>query len=473
MGCLLQWNGNPSAQPEKGHFLHISDLHFNPFYDGSLFQQLDAQPVENWAAILEKSQPPGFNPVGQDSNYALIKSTLDQVVRHSPAPDFLLVSGDFMAHNWQTNYDQLAKQSHLVDPRAFQAFNAKAIQFLAAEFKRRYPTTAILPTLGNDDADCNDYAITPDGPFLAMFAAAWAPLLGPGADRAAFVRTFSQGGHHSLKLPHVKDHRLIVVNSVFFSAKYANTCGKSDQTPALDQLRWFAGELEQARASGETVWLLMHIPPGLDSFATSQSIQKNGPVVSLWKPEWTSRFVQLLEQYPKTIQATFAGHMHMDDFRVIVMRGEPMFFTKLAPAISPIYGNNPGYEIIHYDRQTGAIENYELDYLTNLSTGGKPTAPKAGSWAIEYDFRSTYGFSGLNPHTIFQLASGLKANTAFQQSFMKFYTVSAPPSINSQTIDIFACATRSVTPAEFEECYRGLPLPKLSPPVPDKRTPVH
>jgi sphingomyelin phosphodiesterase acid-like 3 len=458
------------AQSGTGQFVHISDIHFNPFYDCSLFEQLNAQPVENWAGILEKSQPPGFNPMGQDSNYALIKSSLDEARRRTPAPDFLLVSGDFLAHGWQTNYDQLAKQSHLADPQAYRAFTSKTIQFLATEFQRRYPTTPILPTLGNNDSDCGDYAITPQGPFLTMFAAAWGPLLGPDADRGAFQAAFSQGGYCSLKLPRTKDHRLIVLNSVFFSAKYANTCGTSNQAPALDELHWLTTALEQARAAGETVWLLMHIPPGIDSFSTAQSVQKNGPVVTLWHPEWTSRFLQLVEQYPGTIQAAFGGHMHMDDFRVIRLDGKPVLFSKLAPAISPVYGNNPGYQIVQYDRQTGAIQNYQLAYLTNLSSDGKPTAPAAGSWAIEYDFRETYGFSALNPHTITQLADGLKTNATFQQNYMKFYSVSAAPNINAQTIDVFRCAISSVTPSELEACCRGLPMSRLSPPVPDKRT---
>jgi sphingomyelin phosphodiesterase acid-like 3 len=457
------------AQSGSGQFLHISDIHFNPFYDRSLFKQLDSQPVENWAGILDKSQPPGFNPMGTDSNYALVKSSLDEARRRLPAPDFLLVSGDFMAHDWQTKYDQLATQSHLAGPQEYRAFNAKVIQFLAAEFQQRYPTTPTLPTLGNDDSDCDDYAITQNGPFLKMFAPTWAPLLGPDADRGAFQTAFSQGGHYSMKLPRTKNHRLIVLNSVFFSAKYANTCGTSDQTPAIDELRWLTSALEQAHAAGETVWLLMHIPPGLDSFATAKSVQKNGPAVTLWHPEWTSRFLHLIDQYPGMIQAAFAGHMHRDDFRVIRLNGKPVLFSKLAPAISPVYGNNPGYEIIQYDRQTGAIENYQIDYLTNLSSDGKPTAAAAGSWAIEYDFRETYGYSALNPHTITQLAEGLDTNATFQRNYIKFYTVSAAPMINAQTIDAFRCAILSVTPSEFEACYRGLPMTRLSPPVPDKR----
>ena len=313
--------------------------------------------------------------MGQDSNYALLKSSLDEARRRLPAPDFLLVSGDFLSHNWQLSYDKLAKQSQVADPQAYRAFTAKAIQFLAGELcggTRRsrscrpsvttIPIAAIMPSI-------------PTGRSPRCSRLPGRTLLGPEADRAAFQASFSQGGHCSLKLPRARNHRLIVVNSVVFSMKYANTCGTSNEAPAQNELRWLATALEQARAAGETVWLLLHIPPGIDGFATDQSLQKNGPIVTLWHPEWVNQFLQLIERYQGTIQAAFGGHMHMDDFRVIRLNDKPVLFCKVAPAISPVYGNNPGFQVVQYDRQTGEIEDYQLDYLTNLSTAGKPTAP--------------------------------------------------------------------------------------------------
>src|SRR4051812_18374465 len=105
------------AQPVPGQFLLISDLHFDPFYDGALFERLNTRPVEDWAAILEESQPAGFNPKGTDSNYALLKSSLDDARARNPTPDFILYPGDFMAHQWQDKYDRLAGQSRSRDPR--------------------------------------------------------------------------------------------------------------------------------------------------------------------------------------------------------------------------------------------------------------------------------------------------------------------------------------------------------------------
>ena len=63
--------------------------------------------------------------------------------------------------------------------------------------------------------------------------------------------------------------RLVSLNTVFFSVKYNNACGSSDQTPALDAMRWQAAELERAKRAGERVWLLMHIPPGINGYSSS------------------------------------------------------------------------------------------------------------------------------------------------------------------------------------------------------------
>jgi hypothetical protein len=443
----------------------ISDIHFDPFYDGALFEQLEAQPVENWAGILEKSQPPGFNRLGTDSNYALLKSSLDEATRRMPSPDFILYPGDFLAHLWQTKYDALAKQSHLAAPQPYRAFTSKSVRFLANEFQRRFPNTPILTTLGNDDSYCGDYMITPHGPFLKMFAETWAPLLGPDVDRPAFHATFSQAGHYTLKVPRTKNLRLIVLNSIFFSVNYDNVCGTSTQTPALDQLRWVSSVLDQARTAGETVWLLTHIPPGLNGYSTAESVRQGGPAVTFWQPELTSGFLQLVRQHQSKVHIAIVGHTHMDDFRVIRLEGKPVFLSKISPAISPIYGNNPGFQIYQYDRETGTIQNFQTYYLTNLTTGGNPTAAGDGIWSLEYDFRETYGFSVLDPRTAMQLADRIGTDTATQQNYIKFYSVSAAPEINAQTIDAYRCAIFNVTPPEFQMCQRGVPEPIRPPPL--------
>jgi hypothetical protein len=263
-----------------------------------------------------------------------------------------------------------------------------------------------------------------------------------------------------------------VLNTVFFSTLYDNACGKSTQTPALDQLNWLGKALENARAAGERVWLLMHIPPGLNGYQTAESVKGGGPAVTFWQPELTSRFLQLIGEDRPTIQAVFAGHTHMDDFRVINLAGQPALFIKIAPAISPIYGNNPSFQVYQYDRESGVIQNYQTYYLTNLTSSGQGASPSTGRWAMEYDFRQAYGFSALDPATVATLADRIATDPEVARRYIIHYGVSAEPEITAATLGAYRCAIPSVTPAEFQLCNRGVPVPMRSPPLAGRKAPV-
>jgi hypothetical protein len=471
------------AQTATGQFLLISDLHFDPFYDGSLFAQLQARPVEQWGAVLETSQPTGFNPRGTDSNHALVRSSLDDARARIPRPDFILYPGDSMAHQWQAKYDALAPASHMADPAAYHVFTTKAIRFLAGEMAARFPGIAILPTLGNDDSYCGDYMIEPQGPFLRMFADAWAPLVAPDREsvREAFRRSFARGGYFTVALPGTSHVRLVVLNSIFFSLNYENACGKSTQTPSLDELRWLAETLEQAQTAREPVWMLTHIPPGINAYNSAESVAQGGPPQTFWQQELTARFLQLADRYAATMQLGFVGHTHMDDFRVVRRTGEPALLLKIAPAVSPIYGNNPGYQIYQYDRERGTVLNYQTFYLTNhpakaavTAPGGPPAAssprpPAPGQWALEYDFRQAYGFDGVNARNVAQLVDRMRSNVTDQQHYTAYYGVSGPHEISGQTLDVYRCAIGHVTPADFLRSLKGEPKPRRSRLYPDRR----
>lgn len=458
-----------SARADSGAFLVISDIHFDPFFDGTLFDRLASRPVEQWRAILDESKPGGFSPRGTDSNYALLRSSLEDARRRNPGPDFILYPGDFPAHQWSSKYDRLAKRSHLDDPQAYRDFTTKVIRFLAGEFARAFPGVAILPTLGNDDSYCGDYMIEPEGPFLAMFAEAWAPLLGPAEAHDSFLTTFPIGGYYSMRLPHLKNGRLIVINSVFFSVNYKNTCGGAGQTPALDQFRWLDQVLDQARADGESVWLLMHVPPGIDSFNSAESVTGGGPAETFWQRELTGRFLRLARERRGTIKAAFAGHTHMDDYRVVRVDGRPDFLIKIAPAVSPIFGNNPGYQVFQYDRDAATIEDFQTYYLTDLDSQPRAAPHSEGRWALEYDFREAYSAPAPSAQAVAGLADGMSQNALVRRNYTTFYGVSAALEITPKTLDVYRCAMDHVAEPDFLRCLSGSPKPRRPSIFPDRR----
>lgn len=439
------------AQEVASRFLVISDFHFDPF-DGlnrEQFQKLAVAPIEEWPGILA-SQPPAA--YGRDAPLALVESSLSDARQRLADPDFILCPGDFLAHNWQDKYDRLAEKPRAQDPRAYRAFTTNAVRLLADRIRRAFPKTPFYPVLGNDDSYCGDYMIGPDSDFLSMFAEVFEPLLHAetmDVDPAKFCAMFAPGGHYTIRLPHLRNHRLVALNTVFFATQYENACGSSTATPSLDQLAWLETTLAAAESANETIWLLMHIPAGVDSYRTSRT---RGDAKGFWQPELTSQFLKLVQRYQATIQFAFAGHTHMDDFRLVRLEGKSLLLTKIVPAISPIFGNNPGYQAFEYDRETGAVQNYKTFFLAMTRTGPQaaPGAPASPLWRVEYDFRDAYRLSELNVAAIDRLADDLANGGPFQKPYLQYYSVSGP-AVNIE-LRVLNCAIGNVTVSGCNAC---------------------
>src|SRR5262249_17512863 len=86
----------------QGVFLHVSDLHFNPFADPTIVRRLIAAPVEQWAAIFRASKNTPFWDKNQDTTYALLTSML--AAAKGPAYDYVLSTGDVLSHDFKDEF---------------------------------------------------------------------------------------------------------------------------------------------------------------------------------------------------------------------------------------------------------------------------------------------------------------------------------------------------------------------------------
>ena len=65
-----------------GYIAHISDIHFDPFYDPTLLVQLINKEAADWEGVFETSTIKSYGTVGSDSNYNLLKSFLDALLQY-------------------------------------------------------------------------------------------------------------------------------------------------------------------------------------------------------------------------------------------------------------------------------------------------------------------------------------------------------------------------------------------------------
>jgi hypothetical protein len=82
----------------------VSDLHFNPLSDPSLFPQLVSAAPSQWATIFQSSSVAFPTRGGTDTNYALLMFTLASVQQNLSNSPVVVFTGDLLGHNIPVNF---------------------------------------------------------------------------------------------------------------------------------------------------------------------------------------------------------------------------------------------------------------------------------------------------------------------------------------------------------------------------------
>jgi len=412
-----------AQQTNESRFLNFSDIHFDPFYDTTLVEKLVRLDYKEWENVFSDSDNTNFGKYGKDTDFRLFRSVMKEMKQRIPGPDFIIITGDFMSHNFNENYKEY---SGIEDTDSLNLFIKKTMQFVTSYIVKYYPGTLIFPMVGNDDAYCGNYMIKPDGGFLKMLSEEWEPLVngnslweqivnGNGINRS-FRKDFSNGGYCLLNFPEKNNFRMIILNTVFFATNYQNLCGDTLQDPGEDELLWLKNTLKQCRDSGNKVWLSYHIPPGIDIFGTING--KGGceeKIFPTWKEKYNNEFLNIVREYSETIKLSFAGHFHRDDFRIVYENEKPVSYIHITPSVSPIYGNNPSYQIIEYDKSNFELINYQTYYLKNF------TGPDSAYWTFEYDFIKSYKQNYISPESYDKITKLIFADSTYRKKYTEYY----------------------------------------------------
>jgi sphingomyelin phosphodiesterase acid-like 3 len=426
------------------HVLVFSDLHFNPLADTSLVDALVHADVSRWRTILEGSSQKGFSQYGGDSNYPLFISSLTAMQRALPNAEVVLFAGDILPHNAQTSFKKIARDTSTA---SLVAFIDKTNQFVAQRIADAFPNAEVLPTLGNNDSVCGDYMSQPGSAFLHSFAEAWQPLVNRRGSAPDFVKTFSQAGHYSAYAPTL-GVRVVVLNDVYLSARYSNSCGSPADHPGRDALAWLEGVLTDSRSRGERVWLLTHVPIGADVFATL----KVDTLVNMLEPTQASTLISILRRFGSTVRYGVYGHTHMNEFRVILdSGGAPLIGNQGIPAVSPIFGNNPAFVVMSVDSTSGVITDYAVHALTNLAVAGAATP---ALWTKEYDFDRAFGLDGFSVSNLDRLHRGMTTDSILRSNFLRFYDSGSGRTHIAASWRAYWCSMEFLEPSSFTRCVR-------------------
>lgn len=447
-----------AQQPAAVRALLVSDVHFEAFWDPGKAEKLAASPVEEWPSILESAASPDraarFAALekscpgrGEDTPYPLLASSVRAMKLHASGASFIVLSGDLVAHEFDCKYETLFPREQ---PGDYRAFVEKTMTFVIAELRRAAPGIAVYAALGNNDSDCGDYQLDPNGPFMSRMDALFTQEV-PQRERAAARESFRAGGYYSTPLPApMKNARLVVLNDVFLSPKHADCAGKRDPAPGAVELEWLKRQLAEAKAAGENVWVMGHIPPGVDAFSTLKHMKLKcnaGPPVMFLSND---QLAQELENAGSEIRLAIFAHAHTDEFKLLEPGGTggdagKAIAVKMVPSISPINGNEPAFTVAKVDPATAELTDYAV--FANANADG------AGAWTELYDFDRTYGEKAFNASAVRQVLERLSAKKSdASQSYMSNFLTGRPDVLLPLVWPQYVCTLSHTTASAYENC---------------------
>lgn len=449
IAVLVMLAGTPgvTASQPSGIFGVVSDIHFDPFEPEWLAKDLQTANLGDWTARLSGLGSPSAVERGRDTTSVLLLSALAGIAEQMASADFVLFAGDFLGHRFEAyNTDKPVNQK---PPAGELSFAQKTAVFLIGALREALPGKPVIVALGNNDSDCGDYAIQPQGVFLAATSGAVKEASGADNVSAEFSATYEGGGYYEVLHPTVRNAKIIVLNDVLWSKRYENRCGSTGLDAGRKQLEWFKAQLSDQEERGGTVWIVHHIPWGIDAYSTGhgQANSCNARVVSFLRDDIATELFAALRRYAHTISASFSGHVHYDDFRLLSNReGEPVIVDKVIPAISPIAGQDPAFQVFTYEISNGALIDYTTRHLTNLEA---ISAKVTGRWREKYTFTEAYRQPRFSPGAVMRIHEKLGETGLIREA----YHNQRRGVSDSSTFRASTCAIAHVEVAAFRRCY--------------------
>jgi sphingomyelin phosphodiesterase acid-like 3 len=476
----LAQGGKPAVQPVQATVpaLMLSDIHFEPFWDPAKVPQLAAAPVSGWKAILSAAPSPdqaqrfqslqqSCHARGADTSYVLFDSSLKAMRRNGAEAKFVTVSGDLLSHAFQCKYNTLFPDS---TPEAFRSFVEKTLNYIIEELYGDFPNVPVYIALGNNDSDCGDYRLDAASEFLAT-AGKEVTKNFPASERLAAEDSFAAGGYYSISLPSpIQNARLLVLDDIFMSKSYASCSGKPDPAPAETQISWLRQQLAEARANKQKVWVMGHIPPGIDLHAT---VTKMVNVCGGQEPKMflsSEKLADALTDSSDVIELAVFAHTHMDEIKLLKSESpnahpaapeavtveakgtiaEPKAIAmKMVPSISPINGNRPSFTLAQIEPSTAALQDYKVFTASN-QTGMDAT------WSEEYDFDRSYKEPEFDPSSVSQLIAAFAADptakTPVSQSYLQNFSAGTLSPVLQMFWPEYVCTLSNHTQQSFRRC---------------------
>ncbi|MDB5149683.1 MAG: hypothetical protein JWQ57_3703 [Mucilaginibacter sp.] len=302
---------------------------------------------------------------------------------------FIIMPGDLLKHNGHSK--------EVMD---------KTFAYIIKNVQRIDKDAIILPALGNNDCIAHN---TPNKETYDTF---YKTLLEPIDQHKKIARTFYKGGYYAYEKD---DLSIIVLNTVLFMCENKNLA-----SAARAELRWLENKLSTLKPN-QSVWLVYHVPPGIDRFSKTPS----------WQDSIQVTYAHIIEKYASLIKFQLAGHTHMIDAKLMINNGKLFSTVVIAPGLDSRNSNNPAYQVMHFnkhDKKVNEINTYYTDSLSNYQWHAFTFKDLGFKFLLDCDNESGKGTQFVERYTIYRGATRSEdgADIAWDEDFCAISAIKIP-----------------------------------------------
>ncbi|MEN8905975.1 MAG: metallophosphoesterase, partial [Clostridiales bacterium] len=410
-----------------------------------------------WDKIFNKSKDNSLPNYKNDTNYKLLNIVIDSIEKIKSEVKYIIFLGDFLTHDFNNKFLKAIEGLNIdKNNDLLRSFIKKTIGFISLKLSSILKDIPIYFSLGNTDSFSGDYMLEDNGIFLSSTAdLLFKNFIKNKDNKSSFYNTYPKHGYYSMMVDGLENLKVISLCSVFFSEKYKSLKNVNKKNAIEnEQLDWLESEFENAIINKQKLCIIGHIPPGVDVRDTIiKSEKENLKVVTEWKSNYNDRYLELLNRYSDNIMFYFAGHVHMDDYRIINKNDSNRSnFIKIVPSISPVFENNPAYQLISIDEENYSILDIETYYINFAES--EPKIKK------EYSFKNKYN----QTPTIVGLESilnNIKDDGFARQLYEKFYSVESKEYIITSHWKWYYCGIKSLHKSSYKSNMHSINKQKV------------
>ncbi|CAG8537184.1 9313_t:CDS:2 [Funneliformis mosseae] len=392
----------------SGKFLHITDLHLDPYY---LTNSKPKKYCHRYAKKSKNNISGKFGTLGSncDSPYALLDSAFSFLKDNLHDADFVIYTGDSLRHDRDSKIP-FSKDDVISGHKT-------VVQYVTETFD--LSKTKFIPTLGNNDEWEHNQLEGGPNTLFGNLTQIWTPL------NLNLTSDFTNGGYFRQDI----NSKLSVfsLNSMFFyeSNDQIKDCDNK-KSPGAIQLEWLKNQLKNARREKRRVLIAQHVPP-LDSDGESSFL-----------PQCEDEFVQLLGEFSDIISGHFTGHTNLDTLTFLTesenVNGKYSLYyldkdegpsKKSFDNIILVLNNAPSIVPGKYSTSSetfGALSDY-IQYYLDIE---KANEIGKSEWEVEYIASETYNMKQLSPSEWANVLNEMESeHSESWQNYLKFITVSS------------------------------------------------